>query len=346
MLPRQLQEPFGVVSEAIEHGVTVPAAYASSETPRELILSSRYLASPSKEEPSSKAMPTTTRLKLVSCLLLTPLCSMLAGCAASANADRSFPAMNAATPLEAVLAAVPSQGPGIAEIHPRTMLALAVTIGETDFETNDGTAIFSASEDAYEFRLRGEHFWESELGVFFSGHYGSADEIGGPGTSLDEGGAFLALSYRATMGDTFRMPVRFGPFFQTSDQDGALVGGPTPETITRELVGVRLSAEPEYIIFQQDKGGGKLAELSAFVEISCGSGPTNISAGALDEDGYAFTLGWELGARYKFPFGLLAGLSFLSHKTHFAATESYNSGVFFGVDDDFTGVCVTVGARF
>jgi hypothetical protein len=267
------------------------------------------------------------------------------GCATTPRPDCSFAAANAPMPLEAALAATPPQGPSIAQIHPRTFVALAATIGETDFEVNDGTQIFSSSEDAYEFRLRGEHFWESELGVFFSGHYGSADEIAGPGTSLDELGAFLALSYRATMGDTFRMPVRFGPFFQSSDQDGAVIGGPTPETITRDLFGVRLSAEPEYIVFQHDKGGGKLAELSAFVEIACGAGQTNITAGALDEDGYAFTFGWELGARYKLPSGLLAGLSFLSHKTHFAATESYNSGVFFGVDDDFTGVCITVGAR-
>ena len=112
--------------------------------------------------------------------------------------------------------------------------------------------------------------------------------------------------------------------------------------------GVRLSVEPEYIIFQKDNGG-KLAELSVFAEISCGSGPTTIEGGTLSEDGYAFTLGWELGARYKFPFGLLAGLSVLSHKSHFGATESYNGGpgsAFFGVDEDFTGVALTVGARF
>ena len=42
----------------------------------------------------------------------------------------------------------------------------------------------------------------------------------------------------------------------------------------------------------------------------------------------------------------LAGLSFLSHKTNFGTTESYNSGVFFGTDEDFTGVCITAGARF
>ena len=283
-------------------------------------------------------------MQLVPCLV-APLGMLFVGCATSLNADRSFAGANEPTPLEAALAAVPAQGPSIAQIHPRTMIALAATIGETDFEVNDGTAVFSASEDAYEVRLRGEHFWESELGVYFSGTIGTADEIGGPGTSLDDASAFLALSYRATMGDTLRMPVRFGPFVYMSDQDGAAVGGPSTVTISRDLVGVRLSAEPEYIIYQHDKDG-KLAELSAFAEITCGSGPSNVSGGGLDEDGYGFTLGWEIGARYKFASGLLAGLSFLSHKTNFGTTESYNSGVFFGTDEDFTGVCITAGARF
>ncbi|HEX6811781.1 MAG TPA: hypothetical protein VF384_09190 [Planctomycetota bacterium] len=226
------------------------------------------------------------------------------------------------------------------------MVTLDVTIGQTDVEVNSGdvsTGIISASSDAYEVRLKAEHFWESELGAYFSGTIGSADEIDGPGTTLDSGGGFLALSYRATMSDTFRMPVRFGPFLHTSDLEGPVGGVPT--TITRDLIGVRLSAEPEYIIFQHDNGG-KLSEMTVFAEINCGAGPTSTESGTLDEDGYAFTLGWELGVRYKLPMGLLAGLSFLSRKIHYGATESYNSGVFFGVDEDFIGVCITAGARF
>ena len=56
----------------------------------------------------------------------------------------------------------------------------------------------------------------------------------------------------------------------------------------------------------------------------------------------------ELGLRYRFAGGFLAGLSYMMQKSHFGATESYNNTntVFNGIDDDVSGVMVTLGARF
>ena len=248
------------------------------------------------------------------------------------------------------------------QIHPRTMITLGVGIGDQDLETNTGNVdptlppagILSRSNNALQFRLRGEHFFESDFGFFGNVSIGRADDInedlGATDSSYDSFGVYLAAAYRATMGEKFRLPVRFGPFIHTTEEDASDATGSF--NIERSTIGVRLSAEPEYIVFQRAEGG-RVTELSAFVDVSCGAGPTEVDgeatgAGAftLDEDAYAFTLSYEIGLRYRFPNGLLASISWYANKYHVATTESYNGGVLFGVDDDFSGVMIAAGLRF
>lgn len=229
------------------------------------------------------------------------------------------------------------------QIHPRSMVQLNVGIGEQTFEVNDGTQILASDDDALHLRLRGEHFFKSGIGVFINGYLGTVDDIENSGVDQDNTGLFIAAAYRATMDDDFRMSVRFGPFLQALELSG---GGSEIEYST---IGVRLSAEPEFIIFQNQQGRG-MSEFSAFGEISCGAGPTNFESTNpnLDEDGYAFTLSWELGVRYRLGMGLMASLSFFQQKYHIGASESFNNAtvIFNGVDDDFSGFMVGVGYRF
>jgi hypothetical protein len=153
---------------------------------------------------------------------------------------------------------------------------------------------------------------------------------------------FLGLAYRATVDDKFRLPVRFGPFFNQSEQEdqGSVFGD-----VERSSVGVRLAAEPEYIVFQHNENG-KVRELSVFAEFGCGSGPAKVKDSVDSEDGYAFNFNWEVGARYRMPSGLLVGLSYMAMKNHYGTTESYNNTAFFGVDDDFGGFMISAGLRF
>jgi hypothetical protein len=248
------------------------------------------------------------------------------------------------------------------QIHPRTMITLGVGIGDQDLETNTGnldplagpTGILSRSASALQFRLRGEHFFQSDFGVFGNIQIGSADDvnedIGATNSSYDSFSLYLAAAYRATMGEKFRLPVRFGPFIHMTEEDAS--DATSSFSIERGTIGVRLSAEPEYVIFQR-ADGGRVTELSAFADIACGAGPTDVEAettgaGAfsLDEDAYAFTLSYEIGLRYRFANGLLASLSYYTSKYHVATTESYNGGVLFGIDDDFSGVMISAGLRF
>jgi hypothetical protein len=108
---------------------------------------------------------------------------------------------------------------------------------------------------------------------------------------------------------------------------------------------VRLSAEPEFIVFQKNHGG-KISELSIFGEIRAGAGPTKVEDNVDSEDAYSFVLDYEVGVRYRFPIGLITSLSYVGSKYHVGTTESYNNAVFFGLDDDFGGIMITGGWRF
>jgi len=244
--------------------------------------------------------------------------------------------------------------PTMDQVHPRTMATFGLGIGEQTNEVNTGNptpssppaGVLASSASSVRGRLRGEHFFESGFGVFGEGFFGDADDIeqdlGAPSSSYRSSGIFVAAAYRATIDDDFRLPVRFGPFLRRSERKNSLS---TAGTLERQTVGVRLSAEPEYIIMQSNKGG-KISELSAFVELAAGAGPTTVKDNVDSEDAYAFTFDYEVGVRYRFDFGLLTSLSYVGSKYHVGASESYNNVVFFGLDDDFNGVMITAGVRF
>lgn len=247
------------------------------------------------------------------------------------------------------LTARPQATPSMDQVHPRTMVTAGLAIGEKTNELNTGdltNEVQTSAASSVQFRLRGEHFFESGFGAFVEGYVGTADDIledlGVPDSSQDTTGFYIAAAYRAVLDDDFRLPVRFGPFIHSTEtENSASVFG----TLERTTVGVRLSAEPEYIVFQHNDNG-RISELSVFGEVRAGAGPTEVEDNTDSEDAYSFTLDYEIGVRYRFGFGLLASLSYYASKYHVGTSESYNNAVFYGVDDDFNGVMLTAGWRF
>ncbi|MFN6145561.1 MAG: hypothetical protein ACK5AL_04285 [Planctomycetota bacterium] len=237
------------------------------------------------------------------------------------------------------------------QIHPNTMVTVSGLIGSADVEINAGppTGIVSGSADAYGGRLRGEHiFGDSNIGAHLSYTATQSDDLDPSPTTKTTASTstlFFGVTYRALMDDDFRLPVRVGPLLHvgTFDPENA----PDGDT-TYSLTGVRLAAEPEFIVLMHKAGGRVRSELSVFTEIACGTGSFEAKDDVDEESGYAFQFHAELGLRYRFAGGFLAGLSYMMQKSHFGATESYNNTntVFNGIDDDVSGVMVTLGARF
>ncbi len=269
---------------------------------------------------------------------------------------RTFSAALAASTLLFAPTVAAQDGPGMRQIHPPTMVSLGFGLGDQTLEVNRGEfpspsnnnlpGVISRSTDAMHMRLRAEHFFGNDFGVFANIYIGSADDInediGSTESSLDSSGFFLAAAYRATMDDDFRLPVRFGPFMQAIEIDD---GNFTNGAITYSTIGVRLSAEPEFILWQTPDGD-RISECSVFADLSCGAGPTNVEDDSNKEEAYSFTLSYELGLRYRFANGIFGGLSYFAQKYHIGTTESYRNQVFFGVDDDFNGIMLTAGLRF
>jgi hypothetical protein len=234
----------------------------------------------------------------------------------------------------------PMQGQSMKELHPPTIATVTLAFGNEDFELNTGSEKLSDDASAVFGTLRAEHFFESQVGVFFSADVGSSDDLDGFGTpepvSVDTTMLYLGVSFRATVGDDFRIPVRFGPYYHEARADG----GPDGET-TYSTLGLKLSAEPEYVFMRRNG-----SELSAFLEFGVGAGPSNVEDDVDDEDGYSFTFDAELGMRYKFAGGVLIGLSLISRQQNYGATDTYNNAVFFGTNDELLAVGLTVGARW
>lgn len=287
---------------------------------------------------------------------------MFTSCGAAPTASRALPTDDAqrtftAAPTDSATASsftlAPRQDDDVpfAEIHPKRMITLSGMQVDNDIEFNSGDVergVDALTADALRGVIRAEVFGESNFGMQFSFGLTRSDDLDFEGTSTnfsyDTETFFLGAAYRALMDDYFRLPVRFGLL----RHDSTLEFPDNPlDSIDYALTGVRLSAEPEYVLSMKKAGGHVTSELSVYTELACGAGRLDAEDGDADESGYGFQLSAELGMRLRLASGLLAGVSYFTQKTGYGATDSYNNQtVFFGVDDDIRGFMLTVGYRF
>lgn len=236
-------------------------------------------------------------------------------------------------------------------VHPRTRVSYSLGIGTeaVEFNTADFTApspVNAGEASGLLHRIEYEHVTPSQLGWYVEGQFGMVDDIaedfGAGDSDLNSTNLFFGLTCRATIDETIRLPLRVGPYLQSSSFDFGSDG-----EFDYSTFGLKLSASPEYVILQRETDN-KMVELSAFVNTAVGAGRSNVEGpvGSINasEDGYAFDLTLELGVRYKFSSGYYVSLSALKRKLNYGATDSYNDDVvFFGLDDDFTGFALSFG---
>ena len=240
----------------------------------------------------------------------------------------------------------------MAEIHPRRMVTIGYSAGKETYRRNTGDLndkVFGAGADAYQVRLRGDLFFPSEVGIHVAASTGAADDIfadvNGAAGAVKNTSVYLALAYRATMDDYFRIPVRVGPYIQMLTDETTRNQSLTSDETEYQAIGARLSVEPEFIL-KQWGSNGKVSELTVFADFGCGAGPTSVKSGQFNERGYSFALSYEAGARFKLAGGFLIGLSWYGQKYHISSTDTYRNAVFYGIDDDYQGVLLTAGVRF
>ena len=298
-------------------------------------------------------------LPVSACRVLLLLAGSLAfaGCATTSLSPVG-PAVRADTapsrPLPEIAATPrPQGGLSMAQMHPRRMVSLGLAGGQEHYQFNNGAGVNGGSNDSFRARLRGDYFFESELGIHVDTSLGQVDSIFADNSSLPRGnlrskGAFVALAYRATM-DDFRMPVRFGPYMQNlKDGSTSRIASSGNASTTYDSIGVRLSAEPEYIL-KRWVSDGKASEMTVFADFGCGAGQATVEDGLDKERGYSFIFSLEAGARFKLQSGLMIGLSWFTQKYHVSSTDTYRNArnvVFYGIDDDFQAIMLTFGLRF
>jgi hypothetical protein len=267
-------------------------------------------------------------------VLATLVSTAFVGCAATGGAPSAVP-----------------QGDLMSKFHPSTAINYRIAAGDEKLEVNNAGLIgggvspsVSSGASALFHQLQLEHYFESQLGVAAGFESGSADDIledlGASSSGIDTTYAHIALAYRTTIDDDFRIPVQFGPYIHEATIDG-FAGG----DIDYSTLGLRLAAAPEVILMQRERGS-RMSELSLFVAFSVGAGATDVENSSFSETGYAFHLGGELGVKYRFGFPFEIGLSGIYRKSNYGLTDSHEDTVFFGIDDDFTGVGLTLGSRF
>jgi hypothetical protein len=254
---------------------------------------------------------------------------------------RFLPALAAGTPA---LGPAPVQGVPMSQIHPQGMVSYRFSYGKEDFGVDNGTTLSKGNEFAMSHSLAGEYFFQNQLGAYFGADFGYGDKTNlasGFDVRVDSTLLFLALSYRATVDDYFRMPVRFGPYIHRATVKVYDAGN-----VYYSTLGVRLSVAPEFVFFQH-VDQGRISELSAFVELSVGAGPSHVRDSTSTGRGHASNIGAEIGLRYKFTSGFFVGLSCVYRDQEYGSTTNHVGGVtFFPTTDKFLGGGLTLGWRF
>jgi len=152
--------------------------------------------------------------------------------------------------------------------------------------------------------------------------------------------AFPHLLYRAGAGDSFRMPVRLGPWIHalTLDDQGST------DRLRWVTLGVRLAIEPE-IVLERTPG----FEWTLFAGLSLAAGATRINldstTGNDDFDSNATSVGLEVGPRFRWKH-LCAGISFLHRGVTVDESDPSNGQTVSGIDSTFNGLALTLGGSF
>ncbi len=148
------------------------------------------------------------------------------------------------------------------------------------------------------------------------------------------------LTMIRTENDIFRMPIRYGLYYNTFNLED-----PSGE-IKWSTIGPRFSLEPTIPIDLSEN-----VELNFFAEGNIGFGATmvDVDIGGVsdDETSTSYSLGFEIGTKVVV-HDFFAGVSYIYRFTHVSETDIDESSTFQVAETevDFSGVALKLGARF
>jgi len=236
--------------------------------------------------------------------------------------------------------------PAKAPRPPRLFADMTLAGGTYEHDTRSDGGTLSGDTDGGFARLRAEFIFDQGIGGGFAFEGSSSDDdLFGDNGGIDiqgrTGDAFLFFVAQPSTDESFRMPMRIGPYFHTTTLDDDLTSLKT----NWNAVGLRLEIEPEVWLVRRDRfsfglyGGASGGVHATSVALKGGGGKTTF-------DGDGATLGAEAGVQALWGRHVSTRFGYLYRVGREDESESKNGLRVSGATTSFSGLMLSVGVRF
>jgi hypothetical protein len=240
----------------------------------------------------------------------------------------------------------PQAAPAKAPRPPRLFADLTLAGGIYDHNTRADGSTLSGDTNGGFGRMRAEYIFERGIGGGISLEGSSSDDDlfgdnGGINVKGRTGDAFLFFVAEPSTDESFRIPMRVGPYFHTTTLDNDVTSLKT----TWGGVGLRVEIEPEVWFLREDRfsfgiyGGGSGGVHATRVVLRGGGGNTTF-------DGDGATLGAEAGVQALWGRHVSTRFGYLYRVAREDESDSKAGISVPGATTSFSGLMLSVGVRF
>jgi len=243
--------------------------------------------------------------------------------------------------------------PGAAQAAPaktprptRIFADMTLAAGTYEHDTRADGGVRSGDTDGGFLRMRGEYVFDQGIGagIALEG-YASDDDLFGNTGNLDirgrTGDAFVFFVAQPTEAESFRLPLRVGPYLHTTVLDDDVTSLKT----NWNGVGLRIEIEPEVWVVRRDR-----FSFGFFGDAAVGAHATRVSlkggGGKTTFEGDGATLGAEVGVQALWGRHVTTRLGYLYRAGREDESDVKNGLAVSGVTTSFSGLMMSVGVRF
>lgn len=228
----------------------------------------------------------------------------------------------------------------------RIFADMTFAAGTYEHNTRADGGVRSGDTDGGFLRMRGEYIFDQGIGAGLALEgYASDDDLFGNTGTLNirgrTGDAFLFFVAQPSELESFRLPLRVGPYFHSTVLDDDVTSLKT----TWGGAGLRVEIEPEVWFVRRDRfsfglyGDAAVGAHATRVVLRGGGGNTHF-------EGDGATLGAEVGVQAIWARHVTTRLGYLYRANREDESEVKNGLAVSGVTTTFSGLLVSVGVRF